>query len=201
MKLVLIRHFPTKGNCLKQYIGRTDEPLDFEFAEKILNEIGDVKSFYPMTDCVITSPMLRCIQTAELLYPGIQRFSCDKLRETDFGDFEGRTYEELKQREDYQQWLISGAAGKVPNGESRAEFVARCIEGFHDVMNRLLEEKCGNAAIVVHGGTIMALMSEFAEKAQDFYHWQVKNGKGYEVEIKPEEWLNGRKSFQNIRKL
>lgn len=205
MKVVLIRHFPTKGNRLKQYIGRTDEPLDEsavnEILDEILDEIGDYSVFYPKVDTVVISPMLRCKQTAERIYPGIQTVICENLRETDFGDFEGKTYEELKDQPDYQQWLMSGATGVVPNGESRAEFRERCIAGFQQVIEQLMERNCEYAAVVVHGGTIMALMSEFADETQDFYHWQVKNGKGYIVDINSELWIKGEKRFFNIRKL
>ena len=201
MEIVLIRHFPTKGNGLKQYIGRTDEPLDESAVDTILNGIGDIDVFYPKVDYIVTSPMRRCKQSAELLYPGVPAFSCEMLKETDFGDFEGKTYEELKDNEDYQRWLMNGAEGFVPNGESRAEFVSRCIDGFHDVMDKLCKMGVERVAIVVHGGTIMALMSEFAEEKQEFYYWQVKNGKGYVVHVDMARWKIGNKIFTDIRKL
>lgn len=201
MEIVLIRHFPTKGNRQKQYIGRTDEPLDEEAVKVILDEIGDKSALYPSVECVVTSPMLRCRQTAKLLYPDVPAFSWEKLKETDFGDFEGKTYEELKSNKDYQQWLGSGASGKIPNGESKADFMKRCIEGFGEVMTKLIDHHYESAAFVVHGGTIMALMSEFAEESKDFYNWQVKNGKGYQVHIDTGLWKIGKKSFFNIKKL
>lgn len=201
MELIFIRHFPTKGNCLKQYIGRTDESLDETAVKEILNEIGNTKAFYPQVECVVTSPMIRCKQTTELIYPGIQTFSCELLKETDFGDFEGKTYEELKDNEDYQQWLMSGATGVVPNGESRAQFRARCLAGMDEVMDMLIEKELSKAAIVVHGGTMMSLMSEYAEEKQEFYYWQVKNGKGYQVHVDQKLWKSGKKVFSDIRKL
>ena len=77
----------------------------------------------------------------------------------------------------------------------------RCIEGFGEVMTKLIDHHYESAAFVVHGGTIMALMSEFAEESKDFYNWQVKNGKGYQVHIDTGLWKRGKKSFFNIKKL
>ena len=60
MKLILIRHGKTKGNREKRYIGKTDEPLE-------KNTV--IVKKYPKTDIVISSPMKRCIMTANLIYP------------------------------------------------------------------------------------------------------------------------------------
>ena len=48
-------------------------------------------------------------------------------------------------------------------------------------IDRLLEDGADNAAFVVHGGTIMAVLSELAEDKHEFYHWQVENGGGLRI--------------------
>ena len=63
---------------------------------------------------MIVSPMKRCIQTAELIYPKNQITQEVLLKECDFGIFEGKTYEELKDREEYQAWLDSGGTIAFP---------------------------------------------------------------------------------------
>ena len=45
-------------------------------------------------------------------------------------------------------------------------------------------EKEFTTAMVVHGGTIMAILSKWAMPHQDYFHWQVKNGCGYEFEMR-----------------
>ena len=62
MEIILIRHGKTKGNLEKRYIGITDEPLTDEGA----HELRQIK--YPDADIIISSPMLRCVQTAEIIY-------------------------------------------------------------------------------------------------------------------------------------
>lgn len=63
LKLWLIRHGMTEGNRHGRYIGVTDEPLCEEGRESLL------QMAYPVPQAVYASPMLRCTQTAGILYP------------------------------------------------------------------------------------------------------------------------------------
>ena len=95
MELILIRHLKTPGNEKRQYIGSTDEELS---EQEVLNFKQRYKiDSYPQVQQVIVSPMKRCIQTAELIYPKNQITQEVLLKECDFGIFEGKTYEELKE--------------------------------------------------------------------------------------------------------
>ena len=78
MEVIFIRHLPTPGNEKKQYIGRTDEVLSSgsvtsfhkkrEMYLKSQKE-GKYPPFYPPAEMIVASPMKRCVQTAELIYP------------------------------------------------------------------------------------------------------------------------------------
>ncbi|MGN1090786.1 MAG: histidine phosphatase family protein [Huintestinicola sp.] len=175
MKIVFIRHGKTAGNLEKRYIGSTDEPLcDEGIAE--LSEMCRI-----MADIVISSPMKRCIQTAELLFPHLTPLVVDDLRECCFGDFEEKNYEELNGNADYQAWIDSGGEMPFPNGESKADFTKRSADAFVKTMEMLISQH-GNeltAAFVVHGGTIMSVLSSFAEPERDYYDYMCKNGGGY----------------------
>jgi len=174
MKLIFIRHGKTAGNLEKRYIGRTDEPLCHEG----ISEISARK--YPQADIIVSSSMKRCVQTAEIIYPNRKIICAPKLRETDFGDFEGKNYSELSDSADYRSWIEGGANSAPPSGESRADFCRRCCEEFI----RITSEYRGKAvAFVVHGGTIMAIAEEFAFPKKSFYDYQVKNGGGYTAQF------------------
>ena len=97
MKITLIRHGMTLGNLEKRYIGRTDETLCPEGIAK-LEEMKIEKS-----EILISSPMKRCIETAEILFPRQSFEICDNMRESDFGDFERKTSEELSSDKRYQE--------------------------------------------------------------------------------------------------
>ena len=64
MRVIFIRHGMTKGNEEKRYVGRTDEPLSRRGREQILQKKTD--GVYPPAGAVWSSPMRRCLQTAEL---------------------------------------------------------------------------------------------------------------------------------------
>jgi len=171
MKWVLIRHGQTRGNLEHRYIGcRTDEPL-------CAQGIGRLhEKDYPKAKRVFVSPMKRCIETAEIIYPDVPMVVVDDFRECDFGVFENKTYAELNGRADYQVWIDSNGEMPFPGGESRAEFAARCIKAFGELVGRNMQDDC---AIIAHGGTIMAIMEKYAQPKGDYYDFQVKNGSGY----------------------
>ena len=172
MRWILIRHGKTRGNLEKRYIGcRTDEPLTPEGAEQLRQRQ------YPPVGRVYASPMRRCLETAEILYQGVPKETVPDLRECDFGDFEGKNYAELNGREDYQAWIDSGGTLPFPGGESLEGFSDRCLAAFEELKKRAPQEDC---ALVVHGGTIMAIMAAWTKEA--YFNFQVDNGKGYILE-------------------
>ena len=196
LELYLIRHWKTKGNLEKRYIGTTDEPIlsgsERDLWEKRLHRIlADVR-------CVAVSPMKRCRESAELLFPGKKQEVCDAFRECDFGQFENRNYEELKDRPEYQRWIDSGGMEAFPGGESRERFAGRCVEGFVQKVTELQERKIERAAFVVHGGTIMAILEWLDHKQRPFYQWQTENGAVFYVRTE-REILRG--TCKEIRKL
>ena len=188
-ELLLIRHGKTAGNLLGRYIGsRTDEPLCDEGREELAGkQLPEVERLY-------VSPMKRCVETAEILWPGFDRKKMQKvtdLRECDFGDFENKNYKELSGNGDYQAWIDSNGTLPFPNGESMDAFKSRCLEAFA----RIVEDVSGaeqewiasgktgifRAGIVVHGGTIMAILEQYGYPKAAYFDYQVKNGCGYRL--------------------
>lgn len=199
MEILMIRHFQTNGNKEKRYIGRTDEPLCCSRATGQLAE--ERKKSCRDVERVTASPMRRCIETAALLFPGERPLLCDKLRECDFGTFEGKNYEELKETPAYRKWLESGGTMAFPGGESRLEFEGRCMEGFLQTVDSWMKEGVQKAALVVHGGTIMAILSGLDSQGRTFYHWQPENGGGYRIFLEEEAWKQGQRMCREIEKL
>ena len=195
LKIWLIRHGMTEGNRHQRYIGVTDEPL-CEEGRKLLR-----KFTYPKPQAVFVSPLKRCLETAAILFDDPKVRIIDQLAECNFGEFENKNYQELDGNEHYQSWIDSGGLLPFPGGESREEFKRRNVTGFQKAVNGCLRNGISLAALVVHGGTIMNVMEEYADEDRSFYDWHVQNGKGYEVEIDPELWKKGRKFLHVIREL
>lgn len=181
MTLVFIRHGETKANRERRYLGKTEESISGKGAEDLLKY--KKQNRYPRVDVLFSSPMKRCLQTAEILYPGLSPVVIPEWKEMDFGIFEYRDYEELKDNIRYQEWLDSNGQLPFPKGEGRDDFVLRCEKGFAkmwDILCRAAEEQGSDsitAGLVVHGGTIMALLSRYGKG--DYFDYQVSNGKGY----------------------
>ncbi|MCD7726348.1 MAG: bifunctional adenosylcobinamide kinase/adenosylcobinamide-phosphate guanylyltransferase [Clostridiales bacterium] len=177
VSLTLLRHGSTEGNLQKRYIGVTDEPLCSR-GQADLKKRREAGA-YPQAARVIASPMRRCLETAGLLYPEVTPEIYPEFRETDFGLFEGRTYEELLQepglRPVYQEWLESGGTLPFPQGESMEQMKNRCGVGFE----RLLPTLASDAVLIAHGGTIMSILHRYASPRREFYDYQCGNGEGY----------------------
>ena len=124
--------------------------------------------------------MKRCLETAVLLYPDVPTEVVEDFRECDFGDWDNKNYAELNGSADYQAWIDSGGEKPFPGGESRAEFAARCVRAFDELLTRNLQEDC---AIIAHGGTIMAIMERYAHPCGAYYDFQVSNGCGFVLHI------------------
>lgn len=176
MRVILIRHGETASNRDRRFLGLTDEPLTPES-----REVLSCRS-YPLTEHLFTSPLLRCRQTAEIIYPGQAPQVVEDLREMDFGLFEGRTNRELMAEPFYQPWLDTGRAD-FPGGETMEAFRSRCLSAFRQALEGLPADS--SAAFVIHGGVIMALMSNLGEGF--FYDFLCGNGEGYVC-----DWQEGR---------
>ena len=189
LTVALIRHGLTEGNKDKKYIGITDESLSLNGIYALFDSIS--KEIYPRANKVYSSPMKRCVESAKMIYPKAEIIIKDDLKETNFGDFENKNYDQLKDDLNYQRWLASGGTFHIPNGESREEFSERCEKCFEEIINQSLGEEC--VALIIHGGTIMAILDKYSNPHKDFYNWQVKNGQGYIIEIDKNTWINDKK--------
>ena len=186
IELYLIRHGMTLGNVEHRYIGRqTDEPLSEDGRQQLEKRKDQWAQVCRTGDMpyVFVSPMLRCRQTAEILFPQIPQIEIDPWREMDFGEFEGKNYAQLNGDPRYQAWIDSGGTLAFPGGESREAFIARCVDGMELVMEQIRQQL--PVVAVVHGGTIMALLSHYC--GGDYFSYQVKNAEGYHLRLSIQE--------------
>lgn len=214
VKITWIRHGMTRANEEHRYLGKTDEPLS-EKGIRFLQE-KKKKSFFNAPEFLYASPMKRCVQTAEILFRR-KPVLIPEWKEMDFGQFEGKNYEELKDNPDYQKWIDSNGTLPFPGGEPREQFIRRSMEGFDRMMSDILIKSEKNTRIqngtetqdlknnceteipvvaVVHGGTIMAVLSSLT--GGEYFDFQVKNGEGYETVL---EWIQGRWKMTSLTKI
>lgn len=183
LKIHLIRHGATDANILGQYIGSaTDMPLSPEGFNELRMLKDDIE--YPEIDVLYSSPLLRCRQTAAILYPEKEIIPVENFKEYDFGDFEGKTAAELEGNPYFADWA-SGKLTAPPNGEENSDFIKRLCVGLNQVVLHMIESGNYNAGVIMHGGAIMMLLSACAVPRRRPVEWTSDSGKGYSLLITP----------------
>ena len=116
--LWLARHGETAWTISRQHTGRTDLPLTAEGERVARDELGP-KLAGRQFGLVLTSPLARAVQTARLA--GFEPVLDDRLREFDYGDYEGRTTAEIHaERPGWDLWTDG-----CPGGETAEDVGAR----------------------------------------------------------------------------
>ncbi len=190
IELLLLRHGATRSNEEDRYLGQTDEPLSEAGEQELLRKKPNLSMKQP--DLLFSGPMTRCRESAQLLFD-VQPILIPEWTEMDFGDFEGKSYRELSGDPDYQAWIDSGGTLAFPGGESREEFIERSKRGLDRMLTAVSEWNKTNRpagdlvriAAVVHGGTIMALLS--SQTGGEYFDFQAKCGEGYLLHLSADE--------------
>jgi alpha-ribazole phosphatase len=184
LKITMIRHGKTKGNSLGKYIGITDEPLLEEEREALM------ALEFPAVEEVYSSPMKRCIETANILFDNLEPVVVEDLSQCDFGKFEGKTYQELLNDPEYKNWVGSGEITSFPGGENRGQFQERSIRGFEEVIRDAAKKRLSHIAMVVHGGTIMSILDAYGFPPRPYIEWTADTGEGYQIRLNAAAFLN-----------
>ncbi len=163
VELVAVRHGITAWNLERRYQGQQDIPLLFPDAEAgllALREALEDERF----DAIYSSDLNRCQQTlawAEVAKPGVPLTLEPRLRELDFGEYEGKIYDELKVLPHYRAWIDSVGELQIPGGESAAQLRERLDAWLHDVATNAQAGDHKKVLTVTHGGVIRELRRRF----------------------------------------
>lgn len=149
MKLILVRHTAVSGAEGLCY-GRTEMAL----AESFTAEAAAVRAALPPPPWSLhASPALRCRALAESFGPPVVIDA--RLHELDFGDWEGRAWNDLP-RAAVDRWCDNFVTARPPHGETYGELAARA-EAF--VAGLAGGDPAGTAVVVTHAGLIRALLA------------------------------------------
>lgn len=190
----LIRHGITEGNQRRLYYGAADIPLAEEGVERLKSLVE--QEIYPSAgnSDFYTTGMKRTEQTFSLIYGETTHGVIKELREMSFGQFEMKSYEDLKEIPEYTKWAGDKTGTlESPGGESVAGFTER-ISGGLQILLKKHKKKEQSAAdsnepaavttVVCHGGTIATIMQEcFPKEREHFYKWIPDPGHGYTLEL------------------
>ncbi len=187
-KIYLYRHGLTDGNLDGRYIGVTD----LDLCDKGKNELISKKEKfeYPNVGIVYSSPLKRCIQSANILYPDMTPQIVEDIKEYNFGIYENKTAEELKENEEFVKWLQSSMSVPPKNGDDIREFTKRIKNGFNEIILDMMRKKISSSAVITHGGVIMSLLSDCGLPKRTPTDWSVEPGEGYALLINAQLWGN-----------
>lgn len=183
----LLRHGLTIANEKRAYIGWTDSPLS-ERGERSLQAKN-----YPQgsVQLLFSSPLQRCLATADILFPQQKAQVIEELKEMNFGAWEGKTYDELKDRPIYRQWLNDIFSEPIEAGESYSQFSNRIADGLEKVYERAIDKQVNHLAIVTHGGVIRLILHRLFPEEKTFFDWEIPYGAGYELSWEIESLRKG----------
>jgi alpha-ribazole phosphatase len=144
--LWLIRHAPVDGP--RGVIHAPDAPADLGDAAAF----AALKARLPPGAAAVCSPARRTRDTARTL--GLDAVENAAFREQDFGAWTGRRHNDLTAElgDAYHEFWQSPASNRPPGGESFADQIDRARAG-------LASLPAGDAVLVVHSGTIRAVLA------------------------------------------
>ncbi|HOO05197.1 MAG TPA: histidine phosphatase family protein [Ruminococcus sp.] len=186
-RISVIRHGMTAANENGVYIGSTDLPLSSKGAAELAAKMDEKD--YPTVHRVYSSPLRRCTETAEILFPETEICTVDDLRELDLGQFENKGVEELLQREDYKAWLKGGRDARPTGGESLEEMTARTYKALHSVITDMMNSGLTHCAMITHGGIISNMLSCFGLPKYEPGVLNADFGEGFDIMVTAQMWL------------
>jgi broad specificity phosphatase PhoE len=153
-QLILVRHAEPEEDARGRCYGSLDvglSPAGREHALALAPRLARLGY-----DAVYSSPRARARETAEACSSGV--VIDDGLRELDFGELEGRTYDEIAASEPdlYRAWMETPTRVTFPGGESYADLKERAVAS----LGRITREHAA-ALVVTHGGVIRAGLAEW----------------------------------------
>ena len=176
VKLILVRHALTVDNQKSRLSGHIDSSISEEGKEQIDKITNYLKDFD--IDKIYTTTSSRTKDTVKKLseLKSIEIIEKESLKEISFGNFEGLTFDEIKDKypKEFQDMIEKGYEYKYPNGESLIDSYNRvCIELDNIISNN------DNRTILIcsHGGTIRNIITYLISNSYK-YHWNFKIDNG-----------------------
>lgn len=147
---VVVRHGQTKWSAEGRHTGRTDLSLT-EAGQRQGKALGEMLAEYRFA-AVMSSPLVRALQTVELAGLGPKPQVCTDLVEWDYGAYEGRTTAEIRREApDWSVWTHP-----IHGGESIAEVGARADH----VIERIRKVE-GDVVLFGHGHALRVLAARW----------------------------------------
>ncbi len=154
VRLLLARHGRTEWHRDNRYVSRTDIGIDETGREQARTLARRARE--ESSALVLSSPLERALLTAGPAAEacGVELETDDRLRELDFGDWEGKTFDEIRSEDpERAERFLESAEHGFPGGEPLEEGATRILAVFEDL--RLSHP--GETVLVVAHNTLLRL--------------------------------------------
>lgn len=159
MRLLLVRHAEAEDSARGRCYGSLDVGLSERGRAQCVS-LADALAAEPVA-CVVSSPRVRAVETANRIADrhGLGVRVVDALRELDFGELEGRTYDEIAASlpELYEEWMTHPTRVRFPGGESYDDLARRAL---HAVASLRRVWASNTVVAVTHGGVVRAVLAD-----------------------------------------
>jgi broad specificity phosphatase PhoE len=155
-RLILVRHGESVLGRARRYAGHRDTPLSPRGRAGVSRLRTRFLRLRP--DLIFSSDLRRCRQTAAILSPDDDIRTSPRLRELDFGAWDGRSAASCRRRDPrrFDRWMRDPWSARPPQGESLARLWTR-VRRFVTSLARRYPDR--TLAIITHGGPIRALLA------------------------------------------
>jgi probable phosphoglycerate mutase len=170
-RLVLVRHGETALTEQRRYSGRGDVPLSERGEAQAQATAARVAALAPSVAAVVSSPLGRCTRTAELVAAalgGAPVLVEPDLVECDFGEWEGRTFAEVREAWPAEMTAWLGSTGVAPPGGESFQAVAKRVRR---AVATLRQTYPASAVVVVsHVSPIKLILRDALAAGDAFLH-------------------------------
>lgn len=197
-RLLLVRHGRTDWNIAGRFQGQHDIPLDDLGRRQAAAVARRLSAERPLA--IYTSDLSRAFDTASAIAQAILQsdplspastenlsLSTDeRLREMNFGEWEGLTYAEIQQRDPQalKKWGMDRAHHTPPGGETLAEFTDRVGGVYRDICTAHPD---GTVIIAAHGGVLQSMVAlALGLPAERFWQVYMSNASVSDLRVYPE---------------
>jgi broad specificity phosphatase PhoE/ribonuclease HI len=188
-RLIVIRHGESELNAERRYSGRDDVPLSARGRAQGAAVAARVAALAGPVAAVVSSPLSRCTGTAAAIAAavgGLPVQTDPDLVECDFGEWEGLTFAEVRERWPVQlsEWLGSASIAP-PGGESFEDVDVRVRRA----VRRLRDGYPGETVVVVsHVSPIKLLLRDALGAGDAFLHRMYLTATGLSI---VDSWSDG----------
>ena len=168
-RIILTRHGHVDGIEPPRFRGRTDVPLTamgVAQADAAAQRIAAISR----PAIVYTSPMSRCMTTAEAIARacGVPTRVLDQLNDLNYGLWQWKTHDEMRTTfpEQYETWHTAPQLFRFPQGESLQDLVARAGDALRGVLERHRDQ---TVVLVSHDSVSRALLTQVLDQPLSAY--------------------------------